>query len=65
MVFSGIKEEHLEHVKKVLQRMKERALIINMKKCTFLKMDLVYLGFVVSKEGLKMDLEKVKAILDW
>jgi hypothetical protein len=25
----------------------------------------VYLGFVVSKEGLKMDLEKVKAILEW
>ena len=25
----------------------------------------MYLGFVVSREGLKMDLEKVKAILEW
>jgi hypothetical protein len=31
----------------------------------FLQKELVYLGFVVSKEGLKMDSEKVKVILDW
>ena len=36
-----------------------------MKKCSFLKKELVYLGFVILVEGLKMDLEKVKAILDW
>ena len=36
-----------------------------MKKCTFMKNELVYLGFVVSDEGLKMDPEKVKAITDW
>ena len=39
--------------------------MINLKKCTFLQNELVYLGFVISKEGLKMDPEKVKAILDW
>ena len=27
--------------------------------------ELVYLGFVVSKEGLRMDPEKVKAIMEW
>ena len=36
-----------------------------MKKCTFIKKELVYLGFVVSDEGLKMDLEKVKVITEW
>jgi hypothetical protein len=45
--------------------LKEEALLINLKKCTFLQKELVYLGFVVSKEGLKIDPEKVKAILDW
>jgi hypothetical protein len=65
MIFSRSKEEHLEHVKKVLQQLKEEALLINPKKCTFLQNKLVYLGFMVSKEGLKMDLEKVKVILDW
>ena len=27
--------------------------------------ELVYLGFVISNEGLKMDQEKVKAIVEW
>jgi hypothetical protein len=52
-------------VKQVLERLKAEKLQINLKKCTFLQEELVYLGFIVSKEGLKMDLEKVKAIVDW
>ena len=27
--------------------------------------ELVYLGFVLSKDGLKMDPEKIEAILNW
>ena len=30
-----------------------------------MKTELVYLGFVISRDGLKMDLEKVQAIIDW
>ena len=40
-------------------------MLINLKKCSFVKKELVYLGFVVSTEGLKMDPEKVNAILEW
>ena len=40
-------------------------MIINLKKCSFLKFELVYLGFVISEEGLKIDPEKVKAIQGW
>jgi hypothetical protein len=65
LIFSRSKEEHLEHVKQVLERLKEEKLQINLKKCTFLQEELVYLGFIVSKEGLKMDPEKVKSIVDW
>jgi hypothetical protein len=64
-IFSKKKEKHLEHVRKVLQWLKEEKLLINLKKCTFLKEELVYLRFFISKEGLKMDHEKVKAILEW
>ena len=38
--------------------------MINLKNCSFLKKELVYLGFVVS-EGLKRYFDKVKAILSW
>jgi hypothetical protein len=65
LIFSRNKEEHLKHVRQVLQWLQEERLLINLKKCTFLQTKLVYLGFVVSKEGLKMDSEKVKAILEW
>ena len=36
-----------------------------MKKCSFMKKELIYLGFVVSKKGLKMDPNKAQAILSW
>ena len=53
------------HIFKVLAKLRGEKLLINLKKCNFVKKELVYLGFVVSAEGLKMDLEKVKAILEW
>jgi hypothetical protein len=65
LIFSRSRTEHVEHVRAVLQCLKEEKLLINLKKCTFMQRELVYLGFVVSKEGLKMDPEKVKAILEW
>ena len=43
----------------MFDELREENLLINSKK------ELVYLGFVVSVEGLKMDPEKVKAILEW
>ena len=39
--------------------------MINLKKCSFAKKELVYLGFVVSLEGLKIDPQKVKEIFEW
>ena len=62
LIYSQSKEEHLRHLKYVLQKLHQENLLVNMKKCTFMKKELVYLGFVVSDEGLKMDPEKVEAI---
>jgi hypothetical protein len=39
--------------------------LINLKKCSFMKTKLFYLGFVISQYGLKMDPEKVKEIKEW
>lgn len=38
---------------------------INLKKCTFCTNKLLFLGFVVSEEGIHVDEEKVRAIRDW
>jgi hypothetical protein len=38
----------------VLSTLQKERLLINLKKCIFMKRELIYLGFVVSKEGLNM-----------
>lgn len=65
LIYSRTKEEHLEHLRLVLERLHEEKLSINLEKCDFLKQELVYLGFVVSKGTLKMDPSKMEAILNW
>ena len=65
LIFDKTLDEHLLHIHSVLERLREDKLLINLKKCSFAKKELVYLGFFVSPKGLKMDPEKVKAILEW
>jgi hypothetical protein len=40
-------------------------LYANLAKCTFCSDKVVFLGFVVSGQGVEMDEEKIKAIRDW
>ena len=56
LIFCKTLEEHMMHIHKVLEKLMEEKLLINLKKCSFVK-ELVYLGFVVLVEGLKMDQE--------
>ena len=64
LIFSKSLDEHLFHIRSVLERLREEKLLINLRKCSFVKKELVYLGFVVLAKGLKMDPEKVKVILE-
>lgn len=65
LIFNKTKEEDIQDVEVVLQRLHEEKHSINLEKCDFFKQELVYLGFVVSKGYLKMDQEKVFTILNW
>ena len=49
----------------VLRTLHKEELLINLKKCTFLKKELVYLGYVILEEGLKMGPNKVHTIVNW
>jgi hypothetical protein len=62
LIFSKTKGEHLRHLKLVMRRLQQEKLLINIKKCSFMKTKLTYLGFVISSNELKMDLEKVREI---
>ena len=49
----------------MFEKLQQNKLLINLKKCTFLWKELIYLGFVVAKNELKMDPEKIAAIMSW
>eukprot|EP00253_Pinus_taeda_P022301 PITA_22301 len=65
LVFSKTKEEHYRHLQSVLRKLQQNKLLINLKKCTFFQKELIYLGFVIAENELKMDPEKVAAIVSW
>jgi hypothetical protein len=65
LIFSKTKEEHLRHLKLGMRRLQQEKLLINLNKSSFMKTELIYLGFVISSNELKMDPKKVKAIKEW
>jgi len=65
LVYSRSTEEHVRHLNYVLQKLLQEKLLFNLKKCSFMREELVYLGFVISVEGLRKDPEKIKAIMEW
>ncbi|XP_062103839.1 uncharacterized protein LOC133814954 [Humulus lupulus] len=65
LIYSKKLEEHVMHLKSVLEILRKEKLFANLKKCTFCTDKLVFLGFVVSKSEIEVDEEKVKAIQEW
>jgi hypothetical protein len=65
LIFSKTKDKHLRHLAIVMRRLQQEKLLINLKKCSFMQTELVYLGFVISANELKMDPEKVEVIRNW
>jgi len=55
----------VEHVDKFLQLLKEHQLVLKCSKCAFGDSEVEYLGHVVSKYGLQVDLEKVVSMKEW
>ena len=58
-------EEHVQHVDMVLQLLKEKELYAKLSKCFFGIKEVEYLGNIVSHEGVKVDPNKIKAMMDW
>src|SRR5690606_35453283 len=65
LVYIKCLEEHVDHLRRVFEILRKEKLYANLKKCTFGTDNLVFLGFVVSADGVKVDPEKVKAIQEW
>ena len=58
-------EMHKEHLRRVLQCMRENELYANLRKCVFCAEEIPVLGCFVSKNGVKADPDMVRAINEW
>jgi len=65
IVFSNTFEEHLKHLEDVLVRLQNAGLTINLEKSVFAKREINFLGHLVTGSGIKMQPEKIRAIVDW
>jgi len=65
LIYSKNLNEHLDHLRNVLSVLRNEQLYANLKKYTFCMEKIVFLGYVVTVQGIEMDEEKVKAIGDW
>src|SRR6266480_1829751 len=65
LIYSVNKKEHTEHVKRVLQRLHEAGLQVDIRKCEFSITQTKYLRFIILTHGLGVDPEKIQAITKW
>jgi len=65
LIYSKNLTEHLDHLRNVLSVLRSEKLYANLKKYAFCMEKIVFLGYVVTAQGIEMDEEKVKAIRDW
>ena len=59
IIYSWTFKEHKQHVRQVFQALREANLMMKPKKCEFAKQELRFLGYIVSKDGIKIDFEKI------
>ena len=55
----------MEHLRTVLRILKEKQLYAKFKKCKFWLKKVIFLGHVVSENGISMDPTKVEAVSNW
>ena len=65
LIYSKTLDEHIQHVREVLQKLLENNLYAKLKKCEFHKNEVQFLGYVISGKGISTDPEKIKSVKEW
>ena len=65
MIYSKSEEEHKDHLRIVLQALRDHQLYAKLIKCEFWLTKVRFLGHVVSVSGVSVDPEKVEAVMSW
>jgi hypothetical protein len=65
LIFSKNKEEHAEHLRIVLQILRENQLYAKFTKCEFWLDQVAFLGHIVSGRGVEVDPSKIESVMSW
>ncbi|GKC96067.1 putative reverse transcriptase domain-containing protein [Tanacetum coccineum] len=65
LIYSKSKEEHVEHLKLILELLKKEELYAKFSKCEFWLSKVQFLGHVIDSEGIHVDPAKIESIRDW
>ena len=64
LVYSTSKEEYIEYIRLVLEKIKKYNLLLKPEKCEFHKEQVKFLGYIIGTHSIKMDQVKVTVVLD-
>src|SRR3954471_6337777 len=64
LIYSNNEEEHDEHLRLILSKLREHKLYAKYSKCEFWLPKVTYLGHVISKDGVAVTPERIQAIFD-
>ena len=65
LVYSKCAEEHGQHLRVVMGKLRKHQLYAKFSKCEFWFQRVSFLGHVLTAEGVEVDPEKIKAIYEW
>ncbi|XP_039018028.1 uncharacterized protein LOC120149241 [Hibiscus syriacus] len=65
VVYSKTLEEHIEHLRRVFQVLRENELYVKEEKCSFAQKEVPFLGHIIGGGKLQMDKDKIRAIDEW
>jgi hypothetical protein len=65
LIFSKTEEEHVKHLRMVLEKLRSNQLYVKFSKCEFWLTEVAFLGHVISARGISVDPSKVKDVLNW
>ncbi|PKI31907.1 hypothetical protein CRG98_047702, partial [Punica granatum] len=65
LIYSADPEQHLAHLREVLSVLRRKKLYAALKKCVSMRSEVLFLGYVVAADGLRVDSSKVEAVWQW
>ena len=65
LIYSKTAEEHAEHLRIVLEKLRQNQLYAKFSKCEFWLEKVAFLGHVLTAEGVAVDPAKIEAVIEW